>query len=60
MTAAGGTEGEDRLIPCLASPVAEELSPKTVDGYRRDLLAFRREYLHHGNNPGHFRSPRAG
>jgi hypothetical protein len=36
------TEGEDRLIPFLASLVAEDLSPKTVDGYRQDLLAFRR------------------
>jgi hypothetical protein len=24
--------------------VAEDLSPKTVDGYRQDLLAFRRWY----------------
>ena len=38
------TEGEDRLIPFLASLVAEDLSPKTVDGYRQDLLAFRRWY----------------
>jgi site-specific recombinase XerD len=38
------TEGEDRLIPFLASLVAEDLSPNTVDGYRRDLLAFRRWY----------------
>ena len=38
------TEGEDRLIPFLASLVAEDLSPKTVDAYRRDLLAFRRWY----------------
>ena len=35
------TQGEDRLIPFLASLVAEDLSPKTVDGYRRDLLAWR-------------------
>ena len=38
------TDGEDRLIPFLASLVAEDLSPKTVDGYRQDLLAFRRWY----------------
>ena len=38
------TEEEDRLIPFLASLVAEDLSPKTVDGYRQDLLAFRRWY----------------
>ena len=38
------TQGEDRLIPFLASLVAEDLSPKTVDGYRQDLLAFRRWY----------------
>jgi hypothetical protein len=38
------TQGEDRLIPFLASLVAEDLSPNTVDGYRRDLLAFRRWY----------------
>ena len=36
------TEGEDRLIPFFASLVAEDLSPKTVDGYRQDLLAFLR------------------
>jgi hypothetical protein len=40
MTAARGTEGEDRLIPCLASLVVEELSPKTVDGYRRACWPF--------------------
>jgi site-specific recombinase XerD len=38
------TEGEDRLIPFLASLVAEDLSPRTVNGYRQDLLAFRRWY----------------
>jgi len=38
------TEGEDRLISFLASLVAEDLSPKTVDGYRQDILAFRRWY----------------
>ena len=38
------TEGQDRLIPFLASLVAEDLSPKTVDGYRQDLLAFHRWY----------------
>ena len=38
------THGEDRLIPFLASLVAEDLSPKTVDGYRQDLLAFLRWY----------------
>ena len=38
------TQGEDRLIPFLASLVADDLSPNTVDGYRRDLLAFRRWY----------------
>ena len=43
-TAAAPTEGEDRLTPFLASLVAEDLSPKTVDGYRQDLLAFRRWY----------------
>ena len=32
------------MIPFLASLVAEDLSPKTVDGYRLDLLAFRRWY----------------
>jgi hypothetical protein len=37
-------EGEDRLIPFLASLVAEDPSPKTIDGYRRDILAFRRWY----------------
>ena len=41
---AAPTEGEDRLIPFFASLVAEDLSPKTVDGYRQDLLAFRRSY----------------
>jgi hypothetical protein len=34
------TRGEDRLIPFLASLVAEDVGPKTVDGYHPDLLAF--------------------
>ena len=46
-------QGEDRLIPFLASLVAEDLSPKSVDGYRQDLLAFRRWYRE-------FPSPRWG
>jgi hypothetical protein len=29
-------------LPFLASLVAENLNPRTVDGYRQDLLAFRR------------------
>jgi site-specific recombinase XerD len=38
------TEGEDRLTPFLASLGAEDLSPRTIDGYRLDLLAFSRWY----------------
>ena len=38
------TEGEDRLTPFLASLVAEDLSPKTVDGCRQ---VFRSLHLPH-------------
>jgi integrase/recombinase XerC len=38
------TEGEDRLTSFLASLRAEDLSPRTVDGYRLDLLAVSRWY----------------
>jgi hypothetical protein len=34
------TDGEDRLIPFLASLVAEDLSPKTVDGSARTSWPF--------------------
>ena len=37
-------KGRIGSLPFLASLVAEDLSPKTVDGYRQDLLAFRRWY----------------
>ena len=38
------TEGEDRLASFLTSLRAEDLSPRTVDGYRLDLLAVSRWY----------------
>jgi hypothetical protein len=38
------TEGKDQLTPFLASLGAEDLCPRTVDGYRQDLLAFSRWY----------------
>lgn len=38
------TEGEDRLASFLVSLRAEDLSPRTVDGYRLDLLAFSHWY----------------
>ena len=43
-TAAAPHPGGGPAKPFLASLAAEDLSPNTVDGYRRDLLAFRRWY----------------